>query len=94
MFVKSEGKFADCAIWQEKPEAARADPKADRIFVPELIKREGWSVDDLNFAICAYGFPKPIGHDHSGWSPFTYFDRAPFYSRKQIAKWRESLAAI
>jgi hypothetical protein len=64
----------------EEREAARA---ADRITLTEYLRVTGWSGERLDYAIGAYGHPRPAGRrvtpDHA---------TEPYYSRAAIQVWR------
>jgi len=63
--------------------------KADRIPLSVLCREWKWSVEDVDQAIGARGFPKPIGRVIEG-----HTLGEPFYSRSAIKEWYANFLAF
>ena len=91
MYTEVKGEYGTSLVWIEKPEPARPDPKLDQIKLTELLRQRKWIVADLEYAIAAYQFPKPIARAITEYAAAD--DGEPIYSRRQIARWHERLVA-
>ena len=66
-----------------------AEQKADQAPLSKLQKLIGLSREDIDFAIGAYGFPKPIGR-----KVHIYGFGEPYYLLTQYREWRERFDAF
>lgn len=76
------------AAFRAPIEPARPDPKADRITASQVLKQQTWTPAQLDRAIGAYNFPRPLGRVVPRVSGGV---SEPFYSRAQIAAWAKEL---
>jgi hypothetical protein len=91
MYSEIKGEYGTSLVWVEKEEPVRPDPKLDRLKLSELLLERKWIVADLEYAIAAYQFPKPIARAITAHGAAD--DGEPIYSRRQIARWHERLVA-
>ena len=75
------GIFAGIPEPVEKP---RPDPEDDRIDQDDLLKAQGWTLNDLDEAR-SFGFPEGKNRYHRDGR------RTTFYSRTQANEWRDRL---